>query len=48
MLCLKDNGFEFSGPVALCGLKPLSSLSMTSAAMLMSGILDGGWAGMVG
>ena len=34
-------GFSLSGPAALCGLKPLSSLSMTSAAMLMSGIF--GW-----
>ena len=34
-------GLNLSGPAALCGLKPLSSLSMPSAAMLMSGIF--GW-----
>ena len=34
-------GLNLSGPAALCGLKPLSSLSMHSAAMLMSGIF--GW-----
>ena len=39
---------NFSGPAALCGLKPLNSLSMPSAAMLMPGILGGGWAGIVG
>ena len=33
-------GLNLSGPAALCGLKPLSSLSMPSAAMLMSGIDD--------
>ena len=38
-------GLNLSGPAALCGLKPLSSLSMPSAAMLMSGILGGDWAG---
>ena len=34
-------GFYLSGHAALCGLKPLSSLSMPSAVMLMSGIF--GW-----
>ena len=41
-------GLNLSGPATLCGLKPLSSLSMPSAAMLMSSILGGGWAGMIG
>ena len=34
-------GLNLSGPAALCGLKPLSSLSTPSVAMLMSGIF--GW-----
>ena len=34
-------GLNLSGPAALCGLKPLSSWSMPSAAMLISGIF--GW-----
>ena len=34
-------GLNLSGPAALCGLRPLSSLSMPSVAMFMSGIL--GW-----
>ena len=34
-------GLNLSGHAALCELKPLSSLSMPSAAMLMSGIF--GW-----
>ena len=41
-------GLNLSGPAALCGFKHTSSLSMPSAAMLMSGILDLDWAGMVG
>ena len=47
-------GFNLSSPAALSGLKHLSSLSMPSAAMLMSGIFffffggGGGWTGMVG
>ena len=41
-------GLNLPGPAALCGLKPPSCLSMSSAAMLMSGILGRGWAGMVG
>ena len=39
---------NFSRPAALCGFKNTSSLSMPSADMLMSGILGGYWAGMVG
>ena len=35
-------GLNLSGPAALCGLKPSSSLSMPSAAMLMSGIFEWG------
>ena len=35
-------GLNLSGPAALCGFKPTSSLSMPSAVMLISGIL--GWA----
>ena len=35
-------GLNLSGPAALCGLKPLSSLSMPSAVMLMSGIFEWG------
>ena len=38
-------GLNLSGPAALCGLKPLSSLS---AAMFMSSIFGSGWAGMLG
>ena len=34
-------GLNLSGPAALCGFKPTSSLSMPSAVMLISGIL--GW-----
>ena len=34
-------GFNLSGLAALCGLKPICSLSMPSAAILMSGIF--GW-----
>ena len=34
-------GSNLSGPEALCGFKHTSSLSMTSATMLISGIL--GW-----
>ena len=34
-------GLNLSGPATLGGLKPLSSLSMPSAAMLMSSILGG-------
>ena len=34
-------GLSLSGPTALCGFKPTSSLSMPSAVMLISGIL--GW-----
>ena len=41
-------GLNLSGPAALCGLKPLSSLSMPSVACLCQAFLDGGWAGMVG
>ena len=41
-------GLNLSGPAALCGLKPLSSLSMPSTAMLVSGIFGWGWAGMLG
>ena len=43
-------GLNLSGSAALCGLKPLSSLSMPSAAMLMSGIFGWGlgWISMVG
>ena len=37
----KAIGLSLSGPAALCGFKPLRSLSMPSAEMLMSGIL--GW-----
>ena len=36
-----------SGPAALCELKLLSSLSMPSAAIFMSGIFGWGLAGMV-
>ena len=39
MQCLKNNEFDMLGPVALCEIKPLSSLSMPSAEMLISGIL---------
>ena len=35
----KTMGLNLSGPVALCEIKPLSSLSMPSAEMLISGIL---------
>ena len=35
-------GFNLSGPAALCGLKPMSSLSMPSAEMLLSGIFGVG------
>ena len=35
-------GLNLSGPAALCGFKPTSSLSMPSAAMLLSGILGRG------
>ena len=41
-------GLNLSGPAALCGFKPTSSLSMPSAAMLISGIFGRDWAGMVG
>ena len=41
-------GLNLSGPAALCGLKPLNSLSMPSTAMLMSGIFVGDLAKMVG
>ena len=40
-------GLNSSGPAALCELKLLSSLSMPSAAILMSGIFGWGLAGMV-
>ena len=40
-------GLNLSGPAALCGLKSLSSLSMPSKNMIMSGIFGGGWAGLV-
>ena len=35
-------GLNLSGPAALCGFKPTSSLSMPSAVMLISGILEWG------
>ena len=37
----RSMGLNLSGPAALCGFKPTSSLSMPSAVMLISGIL--GW-----
>ena len=44
----RTTGLNLSGPAALCGFKPTSSLSMPSAAMLISGIMGRDWAGMVG
>ena len=41
-------GLNLSGPAALCGFKHPSSMSMPSAIMLISGILDGNWPGMGG
>ena len=40
-------GLNLSGPAALCGFKHTISLSMPSAAMLISGILgwELGWSG---
>ena len=35
-------GLNLSDPAALCGFKPTSSLSLPSAAMLISGILEWG------
>ena len=41
-------GLNLSGPAALGGFKHTSSLSMPPGDMLISGILGGDWAGMVG
>ena len=35
----RKTGLNLLGPAALCGFKPLSSLSVPSAEMLISGIL---------
>ena len=41
-------GLNLSGPAALRGFKHTNSMSMPPADMLISGILGGNWAGMVG
>ena len=41
-------GLNLSGPAALCGFKPTSSLSIPSAAMLIQAFWGRVWAGTVG